>query len=443
MFISFVHFHSKEIVGEIELKDFILLHIGDIHFEDLILCDEPSVPVKIHEPDTLIDRSICISKKNRYEVILESLMQEIQNSISAILVSGDLTTGGNIGPYSDCLEFLRKRISATFFNSTNPKKFFLVPGNHDIDRNKIDNNAYIPKFELIINALKDKMFPEIPCENIKVEKICEETTSSKLLVISVNSCIGCGENKYFPPEIRPYLSLLVGNYEIMDTPLIATEHIDEIIKVVKENNDFLPLILIHHNLLPLKRTDSIIHTDLINSGILREKLLMLNKPILYLHGHIHDDPIEIISSPKYEKSKIICVSAPLLFPIRNLRGQPKFGFNKIRIIPGNRTPIGCEIISYRLIYNEIDVKNKRIPFFYPPKSMALMTEKDKFVLSLLKNDEEIYFDGLESIIKNTAITLENGELENILDRLSWLGLIKFVEDDDDIKMRSMKRLVFL
>ncbi|MEL4304376.1 metallophosphoesterase [Methanococcoides sp. LMO-2] len=423
------------------MKDIILMHIGDIHFKNIIKMDMPINIVDTQESLNVIDRNIHVSR-NKYEIISESLLAEIQNSTVAILISGDLTTNGEVESYNDCLDFLKSRIDSEFLDSECFQKLFLVPGNHDIDRKKIDDNDYIPKFEPMIDALQTKNFPDVPCDDIMVEKICEEDSFSKLLVISVNSCIGCGENKYFPPEIRDHLTPLLTDYEVMDTPLIANDHIDKMIEAIMENNDFLPLILTHHNLLPLKRTNYVtIHADLINSGILREKLLMLNKPILYLHGHIHDDPIEIIQSPNYEKSKIICISAPLLFPIEKIRGSPKFGFNKIRIISGNSSPIGCEIISYRLINNKVEKISKRIPFFCPPKSMALITDDDEFVLGMLEDNTNLYFNKVASKIRKSGQNIEDEELIDILERLSWLGLIEYGDDDDDIKMRCMKRLV--
>lgn len=422
------------------LEDIVLLHIGDIHFRDVIKKDNPKDNGISHDLH-VIDEAIRI--RNRYEIINRQLIKELHKSILAILISGDLATGGTIKSYGDCLDFFRDKINVDFFDIGSNQKIFIVPGNHDIDRNSV-SDEYILKFNHIIEALNEKGFPEIPCDDIKVDKIENDNSSCKLLVISVNSCIGCGDKRYFPENIRDIIEPFLIDYDdVMDTPFISTEHIERMVDVIQSesNKDFLPLILTHHNLLPLKRKDVAIHADLINSGIVRDKLLRLNKTILYIHGHVHDDPIEIIHSPYYEDSKIICISAPLLFPIEKNRGSDKFGFNKIKIISGYNSPLGCELTSYRLIDNFMDIDKRRIKFFKPPKSIGKINPEDKKILQLIKSEGRTYMSDLKNEMKTLDDKYPIEKIEKIVDRLDWLGLIDYTWDEPDSEMQSMIRVV--
>ena len=381
-------------------------------------------------------------------------MYEIEEPPLAILLSGDLSTYGKIDGYKDCLRFLKKRIPANFFDSEPFQKLFIVPGNHDIDRKKVSDDSLYCKFKPIQESLEEEKFPEVPVPDLKTEKLCQDPSCS-VLVISINSCIGCGERRYYPEKIRDAISksldcneeekddeeLMELCYEMIDTPVIKNEDIDEMVQHIQsQDENLLPIILTHHNLLPQKRPRIAMYTELLNSGYIRERLLMLNRPIIYLHGHLHDDPIEIIQSPRYEKAKIICISAPLLFP--NTKDKTKkFGFNKIKIICGEHgIPIGCKITYHRPTEANMDKKEERIRFLDPPSTIALATPEEKNILCCI--NEEIYLSDLQDKVnKKYGANLSIGKIEESIDRLSWLGLVEYKIRDGPIPMRLVRKVV--
>ena len=387
---------SKNFSRGMYLKGITLLHIGDIHYDYIDKDDRPIDGKDLQFPESLDE----ILPEESYQVIINSFMHEIEEAPLAILLSGDLSTRGKIESYKDCLHFLRKRIRPDYFNSAPFQKLFIVPGNHDIDRGKISEQSLYLKFKPIQEALEEKSFPEIPVPDLKTEKLCQDLACN-ILVISINSCIGCGERRYYPEKIRDAISksldcneedkddeeLMELCYEVIDTPVIKDEDVDKMIHCIQSyGEDLLPIILTHHNLLPQKRPRIAMYTELLNSGDIRERLLMLNRPIIYLHGHLHDDPIEIIQSPRHEKAKIICISAPLLFP--NTKDETKkFGFNKIKIICGEYgIPIGCKITYHRPIEVNVDKKEERIRFRDPPDTIALATQEEKDILCCINED---------------------------------------------------------
>lgn len=422
-----------------------MLHIGDIHYTRIDKDDRPVDRKDLQFPENLNE----ILPEKSYQTIIKSFMYAIEEPPLAILLSGDLSTYGKIDDYKDCLQFLKERIHADFFDSEPFQKLFIVPGNHDIDRGKISEQSLYLKFKPIQEALEEKSFPEIPVPDLKTEKLCQDPACS-ILVICINSCIGCGERRYYPEKIRDAISESLDCneeenmelcYEMIDTPVIKDDDIGKMVHCIQSHDEnLLPIILTHHNLLPQKRSRIAMYTELLNSGYIRERLLMLNRPIIYLHGHLHDDPIEIIQSPRYEKAKIICISAPLLFP--NTKDETKkFGFNKIKIICGEHgIPIGCEITCHRPIEANVDKKEERIRFWDPPITIALATQEEKNILCCI--NEEMYLSDLpDKVDKKYGVNLSIKEIEESIDQLSWLGLVDYKIRGGPIPMRCVRKVV--
>ena len=440
------------------MRDITLLHIGDVHYKGIIK-EEPTVDKKDKSfPSHLTEK---VSPIGSYSVILECLIKEIDNSTLALLMSGDLSTYGNIDSYRDCLVFLGK-ITKKFFCNGSPEKLYIVPGNHDINWDLICPESELPKFEKINEVLKAENFPTISLENPLTEKIHEDRSDGSVLIFAVNSCIGCGEKRYYPEEIREILSKFYAqnktenkedkdedNYfcDILDTPMVQDQDLMHILKSIKSNPNCLPVILTHHNLLPQKMPRLAMYTELLNSGSIRQKLLSVNKPVLYLHGHIHDDPIEIIQSPSNENARVICISAPLLFPNTVDNTAKKFGFNKIKIIFGSGSvPIGCKITFFRLVDGEIAQKERKISFFDPSMAIALITDEEKTILNIVNESGEkiLYLGDIEKIFnKITGRISKLEEIERAVDRLGLLGLIRY--DDKEtyyIRLRIAQKKVF-
>jgi hypothetical protein len=86
------------------------------------------------------------------------------------------------------------------------------------------------------------------------------------------------------------------------------------------SSDRLIVVAAHHNLLPQRLTRIAPYTELVNSGAVRASLMEAKRPILYLHGHIHTNPVEVLSMPSGDA--LVCISAPLA----------EAGFNILEIV---------------------------------------------------------------------------------------------------------------
>jgi len=433
------------------IEDYTLLQLGDIHYQYI---DNSDSPLDLKDK-TFPKKLVSALPRPILQTMLKDLIREINQDPIGILICGDLTTYGNLKAYKDCLSFLKKRINPSFFKKGTDKKIFIVPGNHDIDRNLVKDDTLDPKFEPIKKALSDNGFPDIPFPKIIIE-CYPKNSKRKVSVFSVNSCLGCGEKRHFPDDIKNELSVLIDYkdkgkkqddfkeicYEKLDTPLIKTDDIDTIATSIKCCDDScLPIIITHHNILPQRIPRIDVYTELINSGYFRDKLLELNRPILFLHGHIHDDPIEIIQSSINKDGRIICISAPLFAPNTKFT-HSKVGFNKIRIVFGNyNMPIGCDVSLYRLNnVNKWKNSSIKIPLRNPQRSIVYADEESKKILKLI--DNQMYVADLKEKYKKVyskSIPLKN--LSECLELLNWLGFIEFEQSDASLASRIINRVI--
>lgn len=429
------------------MEDVILLQVGDVHFPDIDLEKIPIHQKEIGFPSsmkkTLPDAS--------YMIILQDFLEEIDTNPSAILLAGDLTTGGEIDSYEKCLQFFKERIPKYFFTA-DFQRVFIVPGNHDLVREKTSEDSVSEKFNPMLECISRQCFPDLPVPSVKFGLI--KQNKSNILIVSLNSCIGCGEIRHFPDEIKETVKEIFEKIindkdrksmeklcNELDTPSIDDKDIKKTIKYIsQQEEDCLPILLSHHNLLPQRALRVVRYSELLNGGLLRDQLMTLDKPILFLHGHLHDDPIEIIRSPGYENAKIICISAPLFFPNKENKTE-NIGFNKVKIIFEGEVPIGCEIELHRLNGAKIDKRKQRIRFWGPPRTMALLNSREEKILSCI-NTENVYLSKIRVRYNEKSsdqITVD--EVEKDIEKLSWLGLVDYKNRDGPKAMRYVTKVI--
>ena len=125
------------------------------------------------------------------------------------------------------------------------------------------------------------------------------------------------------------MAIATGDVEVLsayydrqfDTPAFSNESVEHLVEQAKTlPKDRQLLVVAHHNLLPPRRPRLAPYTELVNSGAVRSSLLEADRPILYLHGHIHTDPIEILSVPGGQA--LVCISAP----------AAEDGFNVVEVV---------------------------------------------------------------------------------------------------------------
>ena len=114
--------------------------------------------------------------------------------------------------------------------------------------------------------------------------------------------------------------------------------LDTVQRTLDEGNATFGVLVGHHNLLPQKIPRISPYGEMLNAGFVRSQMLGLDRPIVYLHGHIHQDPVEVVSDPRLPDSKLVLISAP----------EIKDGFNEIVFyISEHDDLVGIRLIPHR------------------------------------------------------------------------------------------------
>lgn len=401
------------------MKTVSLAQIGDIHYPDYKA--DTCIDLKDKGMSPKIISTIAPTKLKKVSDEISRQLKE-NDSIQAVLLCGDLTSKGNIDGYKDCLRYLQSVLSLSNEEFWKNRHLHVVPGNHDISRHAINTSGDIyTKFTAITQAWTDINRTEMQPNVVRTSDIQDD--KSKTTIFSVNSCVGCGEQRYLPSNISTELQKLLNEYSVkagdksfdllgeqLDTPAIDEDHVtfigDSIRKLQKLSD--IPVLLAHHGLLPQATTRIQIYSELLNSGNVRFALARLERPVIYCHGHLHDDPIEVVTHPQTGSGKIISISAPLFTE----------GFNLINLMfNDDGLSLGCEVIPFRL-------KNGSI------------VESNSIRISLLANQNVIPSHGiLRNALNATTSAIQRfRDIQNILNsdeasaanaflELEWMELI--------------------
>ena len=411
------------------MKKISFIHIGDIHCG---IIDPYLGEIDVQDSTFPLDFLNIGREENKYSIIKRRLISELRaNSYRFICFSGDLSNKGEQKNYEKCILFFSKHIPKQICAADSPKRIFIVPGNHDIAEAENVNDS-CKKFEPIVKILQKYGFPTIPINDAIIEEMFEKDAGN-VLICALNSCILSRTKNQTSGEVVDYP-------KILDTDI---KKLQIAIKQLNANGkNFCLLILSHHNLLPQKIPRIKQYAELLNAGNFRESLLSFNIPILYLHGHIHDNPVEVISCPVHLNSKLVLSSAPLLLPTKENGGKNKFGYAKIDILySDDQIPLGCQLNF--ITNNEDDEKILPIKFFNPFYADRHLNQIDKeLLISLRSLPTPIYVSDLITHLTGRSIHYSSEELQESVERLYWYGLIDYrICENDNFKSRIIKAVI--
>lgn len=399
-----------------------ILQIGDIHYpetEKLHLADvkDSGLAATLRE---------SISPKALAAVFSELAQVANSGSVNAIAVCGDLTSRGDLEGYKHCVAYLDQALS---LNLQPKNTFHVVPGNHDVDRLLADRSINtLEKFAPLVQAWRDAGFPDALTTEFRHTTVAETCGSAELL--SLNSCIGCGEHRFLPEVMRDELKTLRGKLsedpasaqafdllaEQLDTPAFELENINAATRLIESlDSSSIPILIAHHNILPQARVRLDVYTELINSGLVRSRLCDCHKPVVYLHGHIHDDPVEVVTNGM-ATGTLISISAP----------EIEKGFNLIEMhFSPSRQPLGCVLTRYRLSrHAAVRPDNPlRIPFVTPDCFDSTASEISHKVLASLEKKSSRFRDVVEGCRSYTKKKTSESRIEQGIRELHWFNLI--------------------
>jgi 3',5'-cyclic AMP phosphodiesterase CpdA len=387
-------------------------------------------------------------KQTMYADKLQDCLRELSQLVGkepcdAMLFMGDIVDKGKKELYQD---FLKQTLSAFVAIEGMPAKMLVLPGNHDIKR----EDALLPqgmvlKFKHIVDAVSELKIQ--PIANDLVTAIDLPNFDKACAILGINSCIGCGETRSMPDKLRTQVSdlitaqlkkasdeikraggivpdpakqteyddLLKSYYETLDTPSCSDAALDDIrIKIHELADSSIAILAAHHNLLPQSLPRVAPYSELVNGGKIRGLLLSFDRPILYLHGHTHTDPIEIVRQADKPNSLLITISAPEL----------RQGFNVIEVLFSNNRPFVLKVRKFRndpASGKPTEIKKDELRIVLISGLEPLMTDlHSKIVKTVYGAKEAIYWPDFVAALKtNFGLSPTTNDLREAVVELSW------------------------
>lgn len=322
-----------------------ILQIGDVHLPTAARTSR-SVDQK--------DRTFSVELRNvisrqPIKTVFKRLYQLCSSgTVDGVLLMGDMTDFGRIEGYSAGLNYVANALQLGLGRHNQSIVAAIVPGNHDIDRELAKLPSMTAKFAPLNAALHKAGLEAIPVEQSIVRQL--GGSDAPCTAVMMNSCWGCGALEYIPQEFRTGVgaaieaAIAAGDPKVLsayydrqfDTPAFSNESVEHLVA----QSAALPrerqlIVVAHHNLLPQRLTRLAPYTELVNSGAVRASLMEANRPVLYLHGHIHTDPIEVMSVPGGDV--LVCISAP----------PAEAGFNLLEIVfTRSGSPLASHIVPW-------------------------------------------------------------------------------------------------
>lgn len=310
-----------------------VLQIGDVHFPRASVA-RPAADIK---RDALGVGDEIAPEGARFQKITQYLAGFEEGYFDAIAFMGDFTTGDRdlarqMNGLENCFNYFDVNIVRPLMGDRSRSNVLFVPGNHDVDRTQCPSTGdRLAKFRQYAAALGGHGHSHISLDT--VSRVDVASADNRMALYGINTCIACGEFMSFPPSVAKKLSeklaevlledagddaaQLIAEYldltEQVDAPMIDDATLDaldtELDAYQRRHAQGVSVVVGHHNLLPQIIPRVAPFSELVNSGKLRSRLSARNYPICYLHGHIHDGPIEVIFNQDHPDGCVIAISA--------------------------------------------------------------------------------------------------------------------------------------
>jgi len=405
-----------------------LLQVGDVH-----LPSAAEKPPFVDQKDSAFPVGLrtVISRTPLKTVFLRIFELLNEQRAHCVLFMGDLTDVGRLDGYKACARYIANALQIGAAGKLSATPVGIVPGNHDVDRKLALKPGFESKFHPLVDALRSAGLPEIPVRDPR--RIVVQDGSATADIYLLNSCWGCGESEFIPDDFRKPIAdaiekvlsgtdpkVLNAYYnQQLDTPAFSIDGISKLLDLVGQRTPTaLPVVVAHHNLLPQRMPRLAAYTELINSGALRSSLLELGRPVIYLHGHIHDDPVEIVTA--WNRTPLIVVSAP----------EAAHGFNLIEVT-FNRLglPVTTKISPYR--FDGSGVLKPGAPLKVPMAGGRRRSDGPSIgaLYRKLLEHRECYWQDVVTLGNTLTPPVSGEDLVETIELLSSDGSIQIVNDD--------------
>jgi Calcineurin-like phosphoesterase len=420
-----------------------IIQLGDLHYK----ADDSTSA--IDDKDPAISRSLvsAITPNPLEDNLRTAILMSKNYACDAVIAMGDVVDKGHKEFYADGVHLL---LDAFVADDELRNRTILLPGNHDI--NRADALIGIPnKFDHINVVARAMGLPAIAVDQVTLLPLKRGICSAPLF--AMNSCVGCGERRSLPERIGAGIEKLISDqmgartadphvfpdmlsqyYEQLDTPAFSDNAINSLRDLTSDpDTKDAPLFIVaaHHNLLPQAQPRIAPYSELLNAGQLRNLLLEFQRPVIYLHGHIHTDPVEIVYHPARDSALLVTISAPEL----------RRGFNIIEILFNkDGRAFGCRVREFRISEGGKPTEHHtiRIPF-YRHVQQAMSQLNGAIIKIVYETSHPLYWPDLVKQLKQTGINVPQGDLEQAIRELSWNRFLTLQNEDAPQKQWRVER----
>jgi 3',5'-cyclic AMP phosphodiesterase CpdA len=414
-----------------------ILQVGDVHFP--VGTDGYDADMY----DAGLTRADAMAPR-RLETVAASLVDTLQSSTCPVTIAicGDLTTRGDKENYREAAFWLHQLLDLP---THPPEQLMVVPGNHDVHRPDVQSpeDDLFLKFDYLKDTWESIGSPGVMApDTVRLNDI--QLSDGRIYLASLNSCLMCGSYRILAAELQ---EAIVSNYlelnnnsspkdaeveritaacaitkEQVDVPGIHERHIQELHDALEQAPvGAVAIILAHHNVLPQFRPRIAPYPELINAGRLRATLVRARVPTIYLHGHVHNDPIEALHDHTGDLLDAAFIGAPEL----------RDGFNQVDVVmTTSGTLLGIDVTAIRVRDGTVrrsEAQSFRIPMVrLPPVRRQLVRQ---FVRLFGEEGELRFEDVLVKVYsKNFEFKREEAVKELLLEAW-WLGEVHLTLDN--------------
>ena len=346
------------------------LQIGDVHY--------PDWTSELYQTDDK-DRKVSASIKfgithNPFRRVLTKIVElSSKPHMNGVVLMGDFTSKGDKKKLASALNHFSWLCKEERERLARPH-LMAVPGNHDVNKDDAVELGQTGKFQYLNEVAEECLWHPMPVDEIVHIPIEFENATANFLL--VNTTLGSWEKYLLPPSIEEgvddsnkktsvgdpaKLSLEMAGiseaqvngenyYDQLDTPYVSSKSTLGITKFFEniERKDAV-IVVGHHNILPQIQPRLSPYSEMLNAGFFRKSLLEQEFPMLYLHGHVHHDVIEIIQNPRLSSSKIYSIGAPDITQ----------GFNEVSLFyDRDGRPTGFRVLPWRFSKDRSHFKAK-------------------------------------------------------------------------------------
>lgn len=423
-----------------------IFQIGDIHYDRLCAATTLNDPKDPRPPGGIK----TAFERNLAPIVAQSLSAQLKSHPEAIVaICGDLTTAGDRAHYRSALNYIQAIMSPIAGEPAliDPDRIHLVPGNHDVDYKTggsmpCTDDLGTDRFTHLQDDIDRSDFSSPLTQGTRTSTYTRNQANIQLT--SINTCRACGTPRELPALnlTDPLYELIAAHLkidksallsavkdaatssprpgEILDIPLLHPDDLHELQQAVLQSpSRHLPVFLAHHGFLPQVINRINVYTEMVNGGQVRESLLKLGRPSVYLHGHVHRDSVEILRGGPPEHANggpLVVIAAPLLLE----------GYNEIGIeFAEDGTPLGLILSRHRISRDDGVVRRQQ------PQRISLLprlvTEsRFKPVIAYLHDRSHALGRDIRNHLPtlNGAKTVPDTELVDYLSRATWSGLIE-------------------